>query len=132
MRRKGEYYCGATLITKKHILTAAHCTNGINSKEVEVVLSDHDRNSVERVIITRRVAALFQHKDFNKDTYNNDIAIMELDRPVQFSETVKAACIPNGNIFITIPKKLIPELIFYSRSELYKPRRHRRRLGTVR
>lgn len=28
LSRKGKFYCGATIITKQHLLTAAHCVEG--------------------------------------------------------------------------------------------------------
>ena len=38
--RKGSsgsgQYCGATLISNTHVLTAAHCTQGSNAKSIEV------------------------------------------------------------------------------------------------
>ncbi|XP_044258935.1 soluble guanylate cyclase 89Db-like [Tribolium madens] len=96
----GEFHCGATLITRRHLLTAAHCVNGFAVNEFTVVLADHDRDSHDRfsTIIVRGVKGIKEHEAFDAFSYNNDIAIIELDEPVDFDAHVQTACLPvTGN-----------------------------------
>lgn len=64
--------------------------------ELTVVLGDHDRDSAHRdsEIVVRRLKDFRMHEDFNSYTFNNDIAILELDRPVQFDSYIQPACLP--------------------------------------
>lgn len=66
-------------------------------KQMRIVLADHDRSSLENNenVIERRVLGIKMHNDFSKSNYNNDIAILELDKPVDFDDKVKPACLPS-------------------------------------
>ncbi|KAF5295126.1 hypothetical protein FQA39_LY13277 [Lamprigera yunnana] len=98
LSKGGEFFCGATVITKKHLLTAAHCVNGMNYHAITVAFGDHDRKDKDRFkkIQVRRIKKISAHKLFDKSSYNNDIAILELDSPLYFDSQVQPACIPNN------------------------------------
>nr|CAD7394583.1 unnamed protein product [Timema cristinae] len=64
-------------------------------KEVRVTLGEHDRISkVEAVTEERRVKAASFHENFTLMTFNHDIAVLELDSPVDLGSTIRTACIP--------------------------------------
>ncbi|XP_066246548.1 trypsin-1-like [Euwallacea similis] len=94
----GEFHCGAALVSKRHVITAAHCVNGFEKKDLSIILGDHDRNSPNRFnnIEVRRIRSLRKHEHFDMSTYNNDIAILELDIPVDFNEKMSPVCLPSS------------------------------------
>jgi len=89
-----KYLCGGTLITTKHILTAAHC---INDDLKTVLLGDHvigddnDGANPEEY----EIANVFKHESYNSRSYNNDIAVLELAEEVTFKKGISPACLPS-------------------------------------
>lgn len=96
----GKQFCGGSLIDSQHILTAAHCVAQFNSWDVarlSVNLGDHNirqKNEVKHV--ERKIKRLVRHKGFDMRTLYNDVAILTLDKPVEFSQTVRSICLPRG------------------------------------
>lgn len=67
-----------------------------NIKEIQIVLGDHNRAIREDTVVRRRIKSAFAHENFDPYSYNNDIAIIELDIPVQFDSIVRPACLPES------------------------------------
>lgn len=91
----GRFYCGGTLISSKYILTASHCVDGFQRPKISVRLLEHDRSSSsETSTVDRKVARVIKHPGYSDSTFNNDIALLRLDRALEFDETLRPACLP--------------------------------------
>ena len=66
--------------------------------QIRVRLGEYDFNSVgETDEQTYNLAWMKMHENYNPKTFENDIAILKLNQPVRFSNSVKAACLPVGD-----------------------------------
>lgn len=65
------------------------------------MLGDYDREATNRFskISIRGVRTINQHDQFDKYSYNNDIAILELDSPIEFDENIQPICLPESGKF---------------------------------
>ncbi|XP_053964296.1 trypsin-1-like [Anastrepha ludens] len=90
----GRFYCAASLINDQFLLTASHCVYGFRKERISVRLLEHDRKMSNFLKIDRNVANITTHPKYSARTYDNDIAIIQLDKPVEMTELLHPVCMP--------------------------------------
>ncbi|XP_030375598.1 transmembrane protease serine 9-like [Scaptodrosophila lebanonensis] len=90
----GRFYCAASLLNDQFLLTASHCVYGFRRERISVRMLEHDRKLSHIQKIDRKVMEVITHPKYNARNYDNDIAILKLDEPVEFSELLHPVCMP--------------------------------------
>lgn len=91
-----DVYCGASIISERHVLTAAHCVINRDVKKVGVLVGDHDLTTGADTNASRLfVATEFNiHPLYDDASLENDIAVVTVSDIINFSEEVGPACLP--------------------------------------
>merc|ERR1711900_25908 len=85
LRNLGSHICGGSIINKNQVITAAHCVEGALPALDSVVAGAHHR-ILEGGHQTRRVAKMEYHASWNNPPFNNDVALITVSEPFDFSD----------------------------------------------
>ncbi|XP_025161451.1 venom serine protease 34 [Harpegnathos saltator] len=87
-------YCGATIISTQHVITAAHCVERKNLGELGVVVGDHDTSTGAETNATK----LYRVKECMIHPYSsgnqNDIAVCKIKGSITYNDKVSPVCLP--------------------------------------
>lgn len=89
-------YCGGAIITETHIVTASHCLLKKRPEDLSIEMGKFNITGREprNDPFIRKVVHMQRHFHYDKPTYNNDIAVVTLDKPVDFGRTTRPICLP--------------------------------------
>ncbi|XP_006124581.2 serine protease 55 [Pelodiscus sinensis] len=92
IQTKEKHFCGGSIISNWWILSAAHCFTKELPPDLYVALgaADLESHQVEK----KKLDRLILHERFDSANMDNDVALILLDSPIEFSEQKMPICLP--------------------------------------
>ncbi|KAM4859029.1 serine protease 40-like [Thomomys bottae] len=102
---QGIHICGAALIDKNWVASAAHCFQKSKSpSDYRILLGYNQLSNPTNYSLQKTVYKLFVHQDYDKySPQGSDIVLLQLHTPVVYNSHVLPVCIPSNTT------KLLPD-----------------------
>ncbi|XP_055967154.1 transmembrane protease serine 11B-like protein [Sorex fumeus] len=93
LKKNGKHYCGASLISERYLVTAAHCFKRTKDPKNYTVSFG---TRVSPPYMLHRVQQIIVHENYIAGQHRNDIAIIMLTEKVSFKNDVHRICLPEA------------------------------------
>lgn len=84
--------CGGSIISHRHVLTAAHCTHRINAAAVNIRAGSSSSHNGGVLIAVNRI---FQHPSYNNQANDFDLSVLKLSLPLTYGRNIKPIELPD-------------------------------------
>ncbi|NXE26663.1 TMPSC protease, partial [Ardeotis kori] len=93
------HLCGGVLVNENSVLTAGHCVRKTKDPySWRAVLGVYNLWKHGRYTKKRNIKSITVHPEFNRDTFENDIALFQLNSAVRYSGYIQPICLPPAHL----------------------------------
>ncbi|XP_017486143.1 PREDICTED: serine proteinase stubble-like [Rhagoletis zephyria] len=92
--------CGGAILNNQWIATAGHCVDDLLLTQIRIRVGEYDFSSAMEPLphIERGAKKKIVHPKYNFFTYENDLALVQLDAPIDFLPHISAICLPPDGV----------------------------------
>uniref|UniRef100_A0A182W1T3 Peptidase S1 domain-containing protein n=1 Tax=Anopheles minimus TaxID=112268 RepID=A0A182W1T3_9DIPT len=96
-----RYCCNGALIESNAVLTTVHCVSkcGDSAAHLLVRVGEWDMSSADEMMLPRKdigVKNVHKHPDYQASSLINNIAVLQLNVPLEYQATVQPVCLPSA------------------------------------
>ncbi|NXL49711.1 TMPSC protease, partial [Podilymbus podiceps] len=95
------HVCGGVLVNENSVLTAGHCVTGrTDPYSWRAVLGVRNLWKHGKHTVKRKIRSIIVHPEFKRETFENDIALFELNSAVRYSDAIQPICLPPAHLHL--------------------------------
>lgn len=105
-----DVWCGGSLVAPDIVMTAAHCTDGMDEGDFDVLAGIVDLDD-ERDAQQREVEAIDQHEAYDDVELRNDISLLHLDEAFELDDDVAVVELASDELTASLAEEGDPAVV---------------------